>query len=180
MLSISNHYAPSKSAEAIANYNDLLSEILIGLPVKSLLRFKSVSKGWYSIISDPNFCRRLLPPDSVADLFLSGTFWLKLEYEFVPLTDKSFDAPFKSLTFDDNTAGLRILQSCNGLLCCTCIHAYSSKHDYYIYNPTTKQFFTLPQLPTEEKITVYGFGFAIDPAKSPYYKVVFIRESSDY
>ncbi|XVF11371.1 hypothetical protein REPUB_Repub08aG0022200 [Reevesia pubescens] len=75
MLSISNQYAPSKSAEAIANNNDLQSEIFIGLPVKSLVRFKSVSK---------------------------------------------------------------------------------------------------------EKITVYGVGFAFDPAKSPYYKVVFIRESSDY
>ena len=169
---ITNQSAPNKSAETIANNNDLIAEILVRLPVKSLLRFKSVSKGWYSLISDPNFSRRLLP-DSVFGLFLTKT---RLQYKFVPLSKKSFDAPFKSLTFDDNPGGLTILESCNGLLCCTCIYAYSSKHDYYIYNPTTKQLFKLPQLPIEDTITIYGVGLAFDPAKSPHYKVVFIRE----
>ncbi|OMO52207.1 hypothetical protein COLO4_37345 [Corchorus olitorius] len=168
-----NQYGPSKSAEAIANNQDLLAEILVRLPVKSFIRFKSVSKGWYSFISDPKLCRRL-QPDTVAGLILSKTL---TKYEFLPLGDKPFDAPFKSLTFDDNPGGLKILQSCNGFLCCTCIYAYSNKHDYYIYNPTTKQYFTLPQLPTEDTITVYGVGLAFDPTKSPHYKVIFVREA---
>lgn len=38
----------SQNAEAIANNYDLLILILVRLPVKSLLRFKSVSKTWHS------------------------------------------------------------------------------------------------------------------------------------
>ena len=34
---------------------ELVIEILLRLPVKSLLRFKSVSKAWQAIISDPSF-----------------------------------------------------------------------------------------------------------------------------
>ncbi|XP_047057886.1 putative F-box protein At2g02030 [Lolium rigidum] len=37
--------------------DELVTEILLRLPVKSLLRFKSVSKAWRAIISDPFFIR---------------------------------------------------------------------------------------------------------------------------
>lgn len=37
--------------------DELVVEILLRLPVKSLLRFKSVSKAWRAIISDPFFIR---------------------------------------------------------------------------------------------------------------------------
>ncbi|OMO52212.1 hypothetical protein COLO4_37351 [Corchorus olitorius] len=176
LISITNYqYAPSNSAEAIANNQDLLAEILVRLPVKSLVRFKSVSKGWYSFISDPRLSCRLLP-DTVSGLFLCKTSRGKLEYEFVPLTHHK--PPFKSLTFDDNPSGLRILQSCNGLLCCSSDYAYSNKQDYYIYNPTTKQYFKLPQLAIEDTIKIYGVGLAFDPAKSCHYKVVFVRQAN--
>ncbi|KAK4489395.1 hypothetical protein RD792_005204 [Penstemon davidsonii] len=45
-----------KSAETVASIEDLLTEILLRLPVKSLLNFKSVSKQWHSVITNPNFC----------------------------------------------------------------------------------------------------------------------------
>lgn len=35
--------------------NDLIEEIVKLLPVKSLMRFKCVSKNWLSIITDPSF-----------------------------------------------------------------------------------------------------------------------------
>lgn len=168
---MTKQYGPKKGGEAIANNNDLLAEILVRLPVKSLVRFESVSKGWYSLISDHNFSRRLLP-DSVVGLILGH-----IQYEFVPLIEKpSFHAPFNSLTFDDNPRGLKILHSCNGLLCCSSIYAYTSKHNYYIYNPTTNQFFKLPQVPIEDTVCIGGVGLAFDPAKSPYYKVVVLRQ----
>lgn len=40
--------------------DELVLEILIRLPVKSLLRFKLVSKAWRAIISDPLFIRKHL------------------------------------------------------------------------------------------------------------------------
>ncbi|KAK1399348.1 hypothetical protein POM88_009211 [Heracleum sosnowskyi] len=46
-----------KSADLIGgNYEDLIDKILLCLPERSLFRFKSVSKKWNSLISDPRFC----------------------------------------------------------------------------------------------------------------------------
>ncbi|XP_051208615.1 putative F-box protein At2g02030 [Lolium perenne] len=45
---------PPPAAELL---DELVFEILLRLPVKSLLRFKSVSKVWHAIISDPVFIR---------------------------------------------------------------------------------------------------------------------------
>ncbi|GER50815.1 F-box family protein [Striga asiatica] len=60
-----------KSAEKIASIDHLLSRILLLLPLKSLLRFKSVSKPWLALISSPEFCRLRLPyPNPAAGLLL--------------------------------------------------------------------------------------------------------------
>ncbi|KAK9925456.1 hypothetical protein M0R45_033780 [Rubus argutus] len=48
----------SSLAETVANTEDLLTEILVRVPAKPLVRFKCVSKHWFSIISDPKFCHR--------------------------------------------------------------------------------------------------------------------------
>ncbi|CDP16130.1 unnamed protein product [Coffea canephora] len=50
--------SPSASATIIARNEDLLTQILLKLPPKSLLRFQCVSKQWLSLISDPVFRRR--------------------------------------------------------------------------------------------------------------------------
>ncbi|TYH61452.1 hypothetical protein ES332_D07G053300v1 [Gossypium tomentosum] len=91
----------SQNAEAIANNYDLLILILVRLPVKSLLRFKSVSKTWHSIISDPEFSCRLFPDISGLVMRKLGSPANKPEYGFIPLGNKSSadDAPFKYLDF---------------------------------------------------------------------------------
>ncbi|TXG70550.1 hypothetical protein EZV62_005485 [Acer yangbiense] len=73
-----------QTVDAIANNDDLLTEILKHLPVKSLLRFKSVSKHWHSLISSPHFSRCLFP--LVSGLFLQRPF-CHPHFEFVPLKD---------------------------------------------------------------------------------------------
>ncbi|XP_026459499.1 F-box protein At5g07610-like [Papaver somniferum] len=122
---------------------DLLTLILICVPVKSLLVFKSVSKQWFSIISDPNFAinnfRRLNPKTT-------GLFFEKMVpresnyevmYDFLLLDGSKFERGHEGVeqeTFktprkfgDDPEPGeygsvrefrVRISQSCNGLLCC--------------------------------------------------------------
>lgn len=37
---------------------DVIIEILLRLPVNSLLKFKSVCRNWYSLIKSPNFIRK--------------------------------------------------------------------------------------------------------------------------
>ncbi|MBA0785855.1 hypothetical protein Gotri_028072 [Gossypium trilobum] len=170
----------SQNAEAIANNYDLLILILVRLPVKSLLRFKSVSKTWHSIISDPEFSRRL-------SLNISGLIMCKLsyqvnkpEYGFIPLGNKSStdDAPFKYLDFINHSSGLKVVQSCNGLLLCSSSRYYNNfNYDYYIYNPTTKQFVTIP-LPSnlQNARVVCRLSLAFDPTKSLHYRVVCVRD----
>lgn len=68
--------------------------------------------------------------------------------------------------------------SCNGLLLCSSSGTGESGRNYYIYNPTTQQFSTLPKFNVRTVIqrTNYdGVNLAFDPSKSPHYKVVCVR-----
>ncbi|KAM1721011.1 hypothetical protein ACFX12_022597 [Malus domestica] len=47
--------AISSPGEAVANSQDILTQILLRLPTKSLVRFKCVSTHWLSLISCPQF-----------------------------------------------------------------------------------------------------------------------------
>nr|XP_009621120.2 F-box protein At5g07610-like [Nicotiana tomentosiformis] len=65
-------------------------------------------------------------------------------------------------------------QSSNGLLLCSTKHnPFTFNEDYYIFNPTTQQFITLPRPGGD----VIGMSLAFDPWKSPHYKVICLRIS---
>ncbi|KAI3848800.1 hypothetical protein MKW92_036781 [Papaver armeniacum] len=93
------HHANSPSV-IIANNVDLLMQILLHLPVKSLLVSKSVSKRWFSLISDPIFIKKhfLENPHSIPGLFmhnlLSGPYIPELEFVSLEL-DGSASPPLK-------------------------------------------------------------------------------------
>ncbi|OMO52221.1 hypothetical protein COLO4_37360 [Corchorus olitorius] len=159
----------SRSAETIANSHDLLIEILVRLPLKSLVRFKSVSEGWNSVISDPYFSRRLFP--HISGLIIEKLYTLddNPQYQLIPLTSPGKLTDNASLNFS-LPKGFKIVQSCHGLLLCR-----KGDSSYYIYNPTTKQFVSLPpNLDTRNSKTNY-LNLAFDPTKSPHYKVVCVR-----
>ncbi|PPR84415.1 hypothetical protein GOBAR_AA36294 [Gossypium barbadense] len=103
----------------------------------------------------------------------------KPEYGFIPLGNKSStdDAPSKYLDFINHPSGLKVVQSCNGLLLCSSSRYYNNfNYDYYIYNPTTKQFVTIP-LPSnlQNARIVCRLSLAFDPTKSLHYRVVCVR-----
>ncbi|KAL9409365.1 hypothetical protein AB3S75_047706 [Citrus x aurantiifolia] len=171
--SSSQNYQQSPS-EVIANLDDLLTEILIRLPIKSLLKFKSVSKHWLSLISNPVFCRRLsLIRKPITGLFVDRIA-LKVnnpEYDFINLDSNPSSPPFRTLTFVNDSYGIQILQSCNGLLLCSGGHG-----NYYICNPSTNQCRLLPQAPVGGGVSgsILGVNLAFDPSKSSYYQVVYV------
>lgn len=134
LKSIMSEY--SSSADTIASYDDLLTEILIRLPVKSLLRFKSVLRHWLSLITTPHFARCRNPdPSSVSGLFLypSGRR-LNSGLNFIPLQNDGNPTDGNFTTFP---LGMRILSSCHGLLCCSSFPR-TGYHQAHILNPTTK------------------------------------------
>lgn len=186
-----SHTPTSSSAEKAVANGDVLTEILIRLPVKSLLRFKSVSKNWNSLISSPHVARLRNPdPCSVSGLFLHPTKhgtclfrWsertkhLNLGLEFIPLKNgkapahepDDHDASIKSLTRFPNLSDVIVLNSCHGLLFCLGYNEVEGKGGHHILNPTTKQFKTLPQ-PHQDGLE--DLCLAYDPSESPHYKVV--------
>lgn len=68
-----------------------------------------------------------------------------------------------------------LLQSCSGLLLCHTVHnPFTFDENYYIFNPTTHQFVTLPRPLSGD---VIGMTLAFDPWKSPNYKVISLQIS---
>ncbi|EYU35218.1 hypothetical protein MIMGU_mgv1a024654mg [Erythranthe guttata] len=167
------------SAQIVNSIDDLLIDIFLRLPIKSLVRFKLVSKRWHSLVTDPQFClmRSNTNPNPAVGLFLLSPTD-SISYDYVSLSiNKSGNPPFRKLDFDDEPRGVRILQSCNGLLLCCSNSARDCNKRYYVYNPTTKNFSTLPKLNGVGGISkrMCGMNLAFDPAKSPHYKVVCVR-----
>ncbi|XP_015891117.3 F-box protein At5g07610 [Ziziphus jujuba] len=179
---------PSLSAQVIANNDDLLTEILLRLPIKSLLKFKSVSKHWLSLITTTSFYFRRTPfPHTAAGLFAVG--YLDLKHSCLHFISLNKDSkllggcnPLKSLPFLENKRGF-ISQSSNGLLLIrTPLESYynrikNSEKNFFVANPTTKQYAILPRPTACSGSTKNGFIFnlAFDPSKSTHYKVVCVR-----
>ncbi|GAU13867.1 hypothetical protein TSUD_261940 [Trifolium subterraneum] len=148
--------------------DDLFTEFLSLLPVKSLLRFKCVSHSWNTLISDPNFVKiHLRKSKSHNPQFTLITFHTKTikgeseygsddecesDHSIIPYSISSFlDNPSFTLFADhhyllnekdcSNKAG-----SCNGLICLTGFRwsdAFTISHQEYEYwfrlwNPATR------------------------------------------
>uniref|UniRef100_A0A2N9GCW1 Uncharacterized protein n=1 Tax=Fagus sylvatica TaxID=28930 RepID=A0A2N9GCW1_FAGSY len=165
----------NNSAETIASNEDLVAQILIRVPVKPLLRFKCVSKQWLSLISDSHFCHRHHHHTSLSTIFLRRTPSL---FQFIPLhhTHHHTTPPFTSLSFINHNEKIKILQSCNGLFLCRS-QIQNRDFSYYVCNPTTKHFSTLPPITTNGPISIFGVNLAFEPSKSPYYQVICVRSS---
>ncbi|KAE8684724.1 putative F-box family protein [Hibiscus syriacus] len=165
------------AADKIAHNQDLLTLILLGLPTKSLIKFKCVSRQWRFIISDPDFClshtRRhhrhgFLSPTA---LLLKGErFTPPSEFSIVPLKHYS-KVPFFHYI---NDSDVKILQSCNGLLICE-----SYRRSFLICNPTTKSFRKIycPSNSCYNFLSRFCVSLAFDPLRSPNYKIICVWES---
>ncbi|KAJ6433981.1 hypothetical protein OIU84_017653 [Salix udensis] len=178
------------SAELIAGNQDLLTEILIRIPAKPLLKFKCVSKQWLSLISDPRFCilhachHRVLNPTPNA-LLLNNFYSSTPTFQFVPLMGDDASSYSQVAVFDYLNVSpnfwLKIKNSCNGLILCMSIFYGGGFDDAgselkgIICNPTTKQFKTLSfPVPKFRDSKTYSsfYGLAFDPLKSQHYKII--------
>ncbi|KAA8536820.1 hypothetical protein F0562_029298 [Nyssa sinensis] len=152
-----NKRRPTSSPTADLN-DDLLRQIFLCLGAKPLFRFQSVCKHWRSLLSNPLF---LLDwkPKTVSGLFFrrfSRFYNPNIKFNFIPIhTENQYNsnsislckATLGSLNFANDSNGIKILQACNGLLLCSSTGSIEDdiSHIYYVYNPTTKQFTTLPR-----------------------------------
>ncbi|KAF5800343.1 putative F-box domain-containing protein [Helianthus annuus] len=195
----------SLSSTDLASHDDVLTEILLRLPIRSLLRSKCVSKHWKLLISDSRFALARNPnPNPPSGLFLQRFGNVSCpEYEFVCFDrDKNVKPPFKRLNYDgylsnlsnlsnssssknSTHSGVIVLQSCNGLMLCYSLNEYfcnvtkdiEYNASYYVYNPTINQVVKLPNLHGCDWIRrrPRGMTLVFDPVKSGCYKVVCVR-----
>lgn len=178
------------SSADLTSHDDILTEILLRLPIRSLLRSKCVSKHWRSLISNHRFAQLRNPnPNTSCGLFLQRIGNVTPpEYDFVPFDrERHVKPPFKTLNFSGNisNSGIIVLHSSNGLMLCHSLHEYFlnvSKEilyhaRYYVYNPTINQVATLPKLEGCDwfQRRPRGMTLAFDPLKSPDYKVLCVR-----
>ncbi|KAF5441919.1 hypothetical protein F2P56_037129 [Juglans regia] len=144
---------------------NVVVEILLRLPVKSLVRFRCVSKRWCSLISDPRFSKSQFRRASVRSqrLLISSRSGIRsLDCE-APFEDSSTPSVLV-VPFQKRGRYVSIIGSCNGLVC---VSLYSHR-DYYIWNPSTGNYRKLPDPGISLPGRKYWHGFGYDPSTDDY------------
>lgn len=146
--------------------DDLLIDILSRLPVKSLMRFKCVSKRWCSLISDPQFAKTQLQwatqgnATSSQRIIKDGVLQT-INYE--ALDDGEEDGGVVEL----HTLGkapsqwLGLVGHFDGLVCLVCAG------EYILYNPTTRQSRIIANSSLVKQNHIFH-GFGYDPRTDDY------------
>ncbi|XP_074282579.1 putative F-box/kelch-repeat protein At4g22430 [Silene latifolia] len=148
--------------------DDLLTEILLRVPIKPLYRSKCVSKHWLSFISSTCFARSYIITDHHNDMLLFRTLHNAGKVYALPLLPGAAYPHVSSipLTFDfvDNIWEVTtkvlwrvlLVGSYGGLvLLSACFQDYHAEkirqycyYQYYLCNPVSKQWVELPLIPT--------------------------------
>ncbi|XP_009773038.1 F-box protein At5g07610-like isoform X1 [Nicotiana tabacum] len=193
--------AATAAVDVIAGNADLLSQILLHLPARSLIRFSPVCKLWFSIITSMQF--RLSHSRTLAfsnTLTPSGIYFYNCltnlqKVESLPLTANVTSLPPLQLvdhmaaTLGDTLKDLqvkdtqvKITQSCNGLLMCviTCKTGVSNIRRGIVYNPANKGCHLLPTPYDNKYSEVVCYNLIVDPLEPPYYKAVRIKHVNTY
>lgn len=151
----------------------MILEILVRLPVKSVLRWKCVSRKWYRFISgDPLFRQRYLSSNTITTATrLLGFFCNKIRpkqaYPFVDFfptpaegtelngEEETLVAPplDHSLQFTGHQS-FNIVSSSNGFLLCS-LEEFNPM-SYFVCNPVTKQYFRLPSPNFTDRFVAHG------------------------
>ncbi|KAK2358417.1 F-box/kelch-repeat protein [Trifolium repens] len=156
--------------------SELVTQFLLKLPVKSLIRFKCVCKSWFSLISHPNFAnsqfhlsqsthnRRILCPSNLYYKFRSIDFESSINHESTSL----------NLNWLPQSYFLREIKgSCRGFIF---LHGNSK---FYLWNPSTgfhrpipfSSFYSNFQADWCTTRHLYGFGY--DQSRDDYLLVLF-------
>ncbi|XP_042479809.1 F-box protein At5g03970-like [Macadamia integrifolia] len=156
--------------------DDILMEILICLPLKSVIRCKCISKRWNHLISQP--CFRICYYDRIrrsSIRHLPLGFFQTPSFEIlpgakIPLLKFSATPPSPQAKEEEETEGVdtkslessqqilnllgNIICSSNGLFLCS---HNNPRRTHYIFNPLTKECYRLPPLPRKQRQSIMGF-----------------------
>ncbi|XVF46367.1 hypothetical protein PTKIN_Ptkin03bG0021500 [Pterospermum kingtungense] len=162
--------------------SDMLTEILLKLPVKSIIRFKCVAKTWCHLFQNPTFISQHLSVSKKNHKRLVVYYWDGNNDNFVMrlFVDQALDF-YHDLHRPSHFASIyRSLVFCvdNGLFCL--LDAANSI--LALWNPATTEFKILPQcnqnIPSKISAIADTLGFGLVPLSNDY-KVVYIRSYLD-
>ncbi|XP_022744233.1 putative F-box protein At2g02030 [Durio zibethinus] len=146
---------------------DLLLSILATLPAKSLFRFKSASKHWRSLITNPDFIEQHLENQQKKEypqlIFASTESKTDLVLESVAIVDvevREADGAKTRKGFKRTSLNIchlptdvyHMSNSCDGILC------FFGKTNVFVYNPGTREFRIL-QIGREGSSLVTSYPF---------------------
>ncbi|XP_022874632.1 F-box/kelch-repeat protein At3g23880-like [Olea europaea var. sylvestris] len=155
----------------------MITEILLRLPVKSLLKFRCVSKSWLSLISSPRFIKTHFEISTDNNIYYHNKLIFNSDSAFHILHTCSFypeidENPIMDTVPIYNPLSnpqrlVRIVGSCNGLICVVLEPGIVT-----IFNPTTRKSRKLPISGTSNShAKEYGFGY--DESNDDYKVVEF-------
>ncbi|CAL4941615.1 unnamed protein product [Urochloa decumbens] len=162
-------------AEAIDIPYDVLEQVLLCLPVKSLMRFKSVCKLWHDAISSAHFERcqlqlsracqpsmlilplRMMPDDLRMD---------KIRFFAYPGYGTVAELMHEKL-WSAGVDGFMQPIHCDGLVVVSAAHS----SQIFVCNPATKELVILPAGSPDNSIGIQKIGFGVDLSTGKY-KVV--------
>lgn len=163
---------------------ELITEILLRLPVKSILKFRCVSKSWLTLTFSSRFIKAHLKVSAEnQDSTRHKLILLDLSHTALKSCSlQSFlDAPSADIATNISPPeelvkrSFCLVGSCDGLIC------LEVKYDLYLWNPCTRKSKKLPR-PTfegrsERFYCVYGFGY--EKSSDDYKVVAILAERSE-
>ncbi|KAJ4825242.1 hypothetical protein Tsubulata_029946 [Turnera subulata] len=155
---------------------EIEEEILALLPFKSIHRFKSLSKSWFSLLTiklkvPKLLCCRRKAKSSNPNTISSDD---QVVFDAVVLPDYGCDVKNTVYMSPELSLELSLLSgsfwfafvgSCNGLVCLQCLN----KLEIFVLNPSTSICRKLPRAPLSLEIWhYYAYGFGYDSASDDY------------
>ncbi|KAJ0082161.1 hypothetical protein Patl1_09782 [Pistacia atlantica] len=155
----------------IEHLEELILQILIRLPVKSLVRFRCVSKSWCALIDSQHFIslhlQHSINTQTNLHVILSDCENKTDHYSLA--FDEVFDEPltkFNNVFTSDK--GYKIVGSCNGLLCLS--YSIPKNERLILWNPFTRRYKKLPTARVSKLrlSPAYRYGFGYDDVSNDY------------
>ncbi|WOG86860.1 hypothetical protein DCAR_0206079 [Daucus carota subsp. sativus] len=158
---------------------EILAQILLFLPVKSLIQLTPICKSWYNLIKDPHFISaHLIHSLNIAKNNTNTSddhrYLLATPCKFKPFGDKYFCFVIHpdnmkvlekwELPICTRNMNVEVVNSCNGLLCLTECYPNAFGHVVYLWNMSIRKFKTVEnsELNLYNSIVfkrVTGFGY---------------------
>ncbi|QHO32362.1 hypothetical protein HN51_020416 [Arachis hypogaea] len=151
---------------------EMIMEILLRLPTRTLATLKSVCRSWRNLISTPDFTRNHLRRSCLRDSSLTPPrifycthdgWYGGIESFFEPSMLDNPSEPTKVARF--SRGGYRIVGSCHGLLCFFDSDADDDHIHAILWNPCTGFIFKSPQINGKPYFSGFGYDHLSDTYK---------------